>query len=204
MIRWFSCDWISDTGDAACHMDWSSVPLSSEMNEANTAAEIAARYHGGLFNFAMALSRRNRQEALEIVQQIYMEVLEGRADLKSAKDPRAYLFGVARRVAASRRRRRSIWGRILGLKLIETPGGPVIENPEDQAADREQIALMKKALVDLPDRQREVVALVFAEDMSVEEAAKVMGVSVGSARTHYHRAKKRLLKQLEENDDADR
>jgi RNA polymerase sigma-70 factor (ECF subfamily) len=55
----------------------------------------------------------------------------------------------------------------------------------------------------LPTRQREVLHLVFYAELTLEDTAIALDVSVGSVRTHYHRGKKRLsvLLCLEENDD---
>jgi RNA polymerase sigma factor (sigma-70 family) len=178
------------------------MPLPGEMSEANKAVEKAALHHRGLYHFALALCRRDRQEALDVVQQTYLEVLEGRADLVSAMNPRAYLFGVARRVAASRRRRRSIWGRIAGLALVKEPQTTVFSSPEREAQAEEDVRRVNKALDRLKGRQLEVVTLVFAEGLTVEEAAAAMGVSVGSARIHYARAKNRLKDLLKEDGHA--
>ena len=50
----------------------------------------------------------------------------------------------------------------------------------------------------LPARQRELLHLVFYHDLSIAEAAGILGVAVGTARTHYERGKARLRQWLGE------
>jgi RNA polymerase sigma-70 factor (ECF subfamily) len=176
------------------------MPPQGEMSAEHTAAEIAARHHAGLYRFALAIAGGDRHEAEEIVQSCYLEVLEGRDDLTRANDPRAFLFGVARRIAASRRRRRSILGRILRLDFERRDAAPLAPSPEDESAGNEIAGRVRAAMRALDGRQVEVAALVFGEGLTVEQAAAAIGVSVGSARTHYHRAKQKLARLLEDGD----
>lgn len=171
------------------------------MGEAQAAAEVASRHHATLYRFSLAMARFDREEAEEIVQQTYLEVIEGRANLLEARDPKGFLLGVARHVAASRRRRRSIWGRILRLEIGHAEPEPHAADPETAAATGERDARVRAALSRLEGRQLQMATLVFVEGMTVEQAGRALGVSVGSARTHYHRAKQKLARLLEEIDD---
>jgi RNA polymerase sigma factor (sigma-70 family) len=55
---------------------------------------------------------------------------------------------------------------------------------------------VRQALGRLAVRQREVLDLVFFHGLTIEEAAQVMGVALGTARVHYQRGKRRLLALL--------
>src|SRR5256885_15213024 len=62
----------------------------------------------------------------------------------------------------------------------------------------DETARLVRALERLSERQRQVLHLVFYEDLTIAEAAAVAGVSVGTARTHYERGKAALRTLLGE------
>jgi RNA polymerase sigma factor (sigma-70 family) len=71
------------------------------------------------------------------------------------------------------------------------------DQPEAEFERSEMQRRFQQALVRLPARQRETLHLVFYQDLSLSEAAEVMNISVGSARRHYERGKKRLREALD-------
>ena len=157
------------------------------------------RLHEASFGWALSCSGWNDADAEDVLQTTYMKVISGRARFGGRSAFRTWLFGVIRQTAWEHARRARSH-RERGERLArETP----VESAEraDAGAEREERRrLLLTALAELPDRQREVLHLVFYQDMTIREAAEVMDVSVGSARVHYERGKKRLRTLLSEAD----
>jgi RNA polymerase sigma-70 factor (ECF subfamily) len=156
-------------------------------------------WHTSGYCWALACCNRDAHEAEEVLQTVYVKILEGKARFRGESSFQTWLFAIIRRTAADRRRRHAL-GRLLALRLAGAPEADRVEQPEDAVTRSETRRVFYRALARLPRRQREALELVFYHDLSVEEAAAVMGVSVGAARQHYERGKRRLRQVLEESE----
>ena len=153
--------------------------------------------HGASFGWALNCCRRDRAEAEEVLQTVYLKILEGKACFRGEASLKTWLFAVIRKTAIGEHRksilRRLRWSDTSeATKTLVSP----LEQPGAAFEKSETQALFQSAMKSLPRRQREALHLVFYQDLSLSEAAEVMGISIGSARQHYGRGKKRLRECL--------
>jgi RNA polymerase sigma-70 factor (ECF subfamily) len=158
------------------------------------------RLHEESFGWALSCSGGDAARAEDVLQTAYVRVISGRAVYGQRSSFRTWLFGVIRRVALEEYRRLRMEGE--RTVLLEDPA---VQGMADERAgwsdEFESARALRAALEQLPERQGEVLHLVFYQDMSIADAAEVMEISVGSARTHYERGKARLRLLLEERGD---
>jgi len=160
------------------------------------------RYHSANYGWALACCAHDRARADDVLQTVYVKVLEGRARYDGRSTFKTWLFAVIRKTAAGAWRYHLFHARHLTLQAEDAPLA-VEESAEEVFERTQRLARLREALATLPDRQRQALHLVFYEEMSVREAAAVMGVSLGTARVHYERGKKRLRQRLEETEVSD-
>ncbi len=153
-------------------------------------------HHSASYGWALSCCSYNETEAKDVLQNVYVKVLEGRARFKGRSSFKTWLFAVIRNTAADERRRR--WLRFIGLAKYANERATDTQALEDEELEdkSEMSKRLKIELARLSRRQQEVLHLVFYQEMTLEAAASVMGLSIGSARTHYERGKNNLRKFL--------
>jgi len=149
------------------------------------------KLHAASFGWAMSCCRHNHAEAEEVLQSVYLKILEGKACYGGECKLQTWLFAVIRKTAISERRK-TLVRTLANIPTGLSNGEVALELERSQMQQR-----FRLALENLPGRQRETLHLVFYQDLSLREAAQVMGVSIGSARRHYERGKKRLRQALD-------
>lgn len=109
----------------------------------------------------------------------------------------AWVFGIARRVAADHHRRT---GRLRRQDLTAAAMEPTIHlgpEPGEVVLAEEDRAELRKAFDKLPPRDREVLALRVVAGLGTEDVAAVLGKAPGAVRTAQTRALQRLRRLME-------
>jgi RNA polymerase sigma factor (sigma-70 family) len=130
--------------------------------------------------------------AKDVLQLVYLKILEGKAEFKEKSQIKTWLFSVIRFTAYEEGRRE-----VQNISL-ESLSDLAYEEDAPEIDDHETM------IKSLPDRQREVLLLIFYHNLTLEKAAEIMEISIGSVRKHYDRGKKNLKelilkKKLHEN-----
>jgi RNA polymerase sigma-70 factor (ECF subfamily) len=113
----------------------------------------------------------------------------------------AWLFGVARIVVAAEHRRvareRRAHSQVEGRRLLDDDDLERIQERIDAAA---RSRALFAAVAQLPEGEREVLELVALDELSVTEAAAVLGLRPVTARVRLHRARGALRRQFFDDD----
>ena len=152
--------------------------------------------HTQAYQWALHCCERDRVEAEDVLQTAYLKVLDGRARFDGRASFLTWLLAVIRLTAADERRRRIV--RLARHEPVHDEADLPSRDPGAvEATERiERRKAIERAIAHLPARQREVLLLVFYHERTVEDAARVLDIGVGSARTHYARGKQRLRELL--------
>ena len=154
------------------------------------------KHHQASYGWALHCCGRREVEAEEVLQESYLKVLDGRARYNGKAAFKTWLFAVIRTTAANERRRH--WLRQFSLLRYERER-PIAFAPNSPAENRlrsQEQAALQHCLAQLPARQQEILHLTFYQELTIQQAADVMGVSIGSARQHYERGKHKLRQLL--------
>lgn len=128
-------------------------------------------------------------DAWELLQETWLRLFRSLSALRDPRTLPSFLYTTARNTTMSRLRRRSHEVRALTEGSHE-------ECANDAIACFDNAELVQHALDQLPFAQREVLALYFLEDLSLEEIASVLQVPLGTVKSRLHYAKVAIRKLI--------
>jgi RNA polymerase sigma factor (sigma-70 family) len=145
---------------------------------------------------AIAARQHRAPDRIEdVVQEVLLTIHRVRHTYDPTRPFSHWLAAIARRRSIDLLRRR---GRIEGIEILNTPAYETFADPganrEKEAGDA--AAALGRAMSGLPQRQREAIELVKVRELSLADASRLTGRSVGALKVNVHRALKVLRTRL--------
>lgn len=150
-------------------------------------------HQAAVFRFAMLMTG-DENKAADVTQDVFIWLIHHAANFDPARGQLgAFLAGVTRKFLQRRRGEELRWAPLDESLLVAKEDGRDREDEGNQASDAESL---RRAIVALPGKYREVVVRCDLEEKSYEDAAIVIGCAVGTVRSRLHRARALLARKL--------
>jgi RNA polymerase sigma-70 factor (ECF subfamily) len=166
-------------------------------------------YRSKIFQYSYMMCGQ-REDAEEVAQETLLKVFQSMDQLREPERLKAWVFTIARN-ACYMKRRKSVFAPQHELSLEEllpVTSGDGSERriqiadwgalPDTEVLRKELREELDRAIGELPDIYRSVIMLRDIEELSTEEAAEVLGVSIEVIKTRLHRARLSLRQKLDE------
>jgi RNA polymerase sigma-70 factor (ECF subfamily) len=185
-------------------------PSDSELLESAREGDASAfdllirRHDKHLYRIARSVLPDD-QEAEDVVQETYVRAFMGLRGFRGAASLRTWLTRIVLNEAIRRRRDRRSTVELTALhdaqersrRPLHTASLTAQDSDPERAAAQSQIRrMLEKAIDDLPAAFRLVLVLRDVEEVSTEEAAKLLGVKEETVKTRLHRARRALRESL--------
>lgn len=178
--------------------------MSAYVSEGDQAAfkELFERYSQPLLRM-MRRQIRSDEDARDMVQQTFLHLHRARHDFRVGSALRPWLFTIAMNLRREYFRRRARRPEVLlgedGVGLEGRGEGIWGEVSPDALVLRQRqqtVAMVQRALGELPEQQREVIELHWLEELKFSEIAGIVGASLTAVKVRAHRGYERLRAAL--------
>jgi RNA polymerase sigma-70 factor (ECF subfamily) len=177
--------------------------------DATAFDEMVERYWDRIFSMVNQLLR-NSQDAEEVTQDAFIRAHKGLVNFRGESAFSTWLYQIATNLA---RNRYWYWWRRKRDKSVsfDAPMGPdndttlaemipaEVETPDDITVTREFVTRIGKGMERLGAKHREILILRNIKNLSYEEIAAILGISVGTVKSRIARARESLRSKLGED-----
>jgi len=189
-------DYLGDTKEtprvkadaAALSLDDQLLVVRCQLGERAAFDALVRRWAGPLHRYARRLAD-DADLARDLTQDVWLRALQGLSRLRDATQFRAWLFGIAHRVAMDRLRSRYA----MPLDTTDALDGLAAEADGDDS----DIVHLANGLSLLPLAEREVLTLFYLEELPLTEIASALSIPLGTVKSRLFRARHLLRQRLE-------
>ena len=180
------------------------ITLVTQAREGDTRAfgELVRRYESKIFRLAQHITQ-NREDAEDVLQETFMKAYEHLDQFKGDSKFYTWIVRIAVNQALMKLRRRKTDKSVSLDETIDTGEDTIVreiaawdENPEQQFSREELGEVLDTAIQGLEPLYRSVFVLRDIEEMSTEETAEALNLSVPAVKSSLLRARLQLREKL--------
>jgi RNA polymerase sigma factor (sigma-70 family) len=163
--------------------------------EENAYVYCISAYQDKIFKLCLGLTH-SREDAEDICQEVFIELFHSIDSFRGNSSVITWLYRIA--VNKSLNHQKKVKRQRLLAKVVRVfaPGNAGKESPDKKVEQKEVSGALFKALDKLPENQRIAYTLAKYDDLSYDEIAEAMGLSLSSVESLMFRAKENLKKSL--------
>lgn len=159
--------------------------------DAGAFDELVGRFQQPVYRFCWRLLRS--PDAEDLAQDTFVRAFVHFERFDPERPVLPWLIAIARRLCLDLLRRRKVMASVATMPASDPPA----PEPDGEAALREQLWRLERALDDLDEGPREAIVLFHIEAMSYRDIAAALEVPMGTVMTWLHRGRAQLKKALE-------
>lgn len=166
--------------------------------------EIVQQHQRRVYRVILLLAR-DADVADTLTQECFLRAYRKRASFRGECSVQTWLLRIATNLVRDHQKsqRVSFWKRLVGFDDEEGENGAAAAaareaSPERSLMARAELKAVWDAVDSLPQQQRTVFLLRFAEEMSLEEVARLLELQVGTVKAHLFRATGRVREMMKE------
>lgn len=158
------------------------------------------QYHQDVFQF-LFYTVKNRETAEDLMQEVYIKVLNSYHRFEAKSSERTWLYSIARNNAIDHFRKQKSWKQRIfeNFDWSRETIPDVQPLPEEIAELNDEMKLIYRSLEECSIDQRMVLILRYIQSLSINETAEILGWTVSKVKTTQHRALKAVRIILESN-----
>lgn len=178
--------------DKQAHKEDLSLWESSRAGDSGAFSSLFKKYYQPLVRFTARFLTHNHL-AEQIVQNVFVDLWVKREQLEIHTSFKSYLYRMTRNQALNHLKKEA---RTVSLENVLDIPEKAEKNPENILVEKEFHLTVHKAIEKLPSKCRQVYVMRRYDQLTSEEIAGILNISVNTVKTQMKRALKSLIEQL--------
>lgn len=156
---------------------------------------LMSRHQLRIYRFIL---RRVKSEAMaeELTNEVFVDAWRNAKSYEGRSEPTTWLLSIAhnRAISSLRKRREESWDEDKAGEIADTG-----DDPEVAVQKGDKAAVMRRCLDSLSADHKEIIDLVYYQEMSIAEVSEIVGVPEATVKTRMFYARKKLSEVLKAN-----